>query len=113
MSEHTPGPWVRGEATFFRPPEAGAQVIVVAAKGTEGRDPGEPFFVCVTGKLSDPPHHIERSWADALLIAAAPDLLEALESVEFTLEEDPDDPEWTESVRRARAAIAKAKGGTP
>ena len=110
MSGHTPGPWVEGEATFVRPPEAGSQVIVVAAKGVEGRDPGEPLYVCMTGRMSDPQGRIEQSWADARLIAAAPDLLDALEALlDGWLPEGP----RLDDVVFARAAIAKAKGGIP
>jgi hypothetical protein len=55
--------------------------------------------------------------ANARLIAAAPDLLEALEDVAGLAAEamkavsnQPFDPESLLSIRRARAAIAKAKG---
>ena len=40
-------------------------------------------------------------------------LLAALEGIAWSLEEDPNDPEWSAEVRAARAAIAAARGETP
>ncbi|EFB9808977.1 hypothetical protein [Escherichia coli] len=47
---------------------------------------------------------------DALLIAAAPDLLEALQELVFLYEHDEGCRELTE-YKRAKAAISKALGG--
>lgn len=93
MTGHTPGPW--------------------RAKGAEvycGR-----LRVCSQVNAADASLNIggsvERSHANARLIAAAPDLLEALEGVIPYLEEDPDDEgDYNERIRTVRAAIAKAKG---
>jgi len=82
MSKHTPGPWA------------------VA-------DVGE-VVVCATGRTlcdvySSPATGDEQADADAHLIAAAPDMLAALELLLPYLEDCRMDSE-------ARAAIAKAKG---
>lgn len=52
----------------------------------------------------------ENSIADARLIAAAPDLLEAVEGIVSLLEAIGDVETGSDQVRTAREAIAKAKG---
>jgi hypothetical protein len=88
MSKHTPGPWrteIDGELVGplggFMPVGGGCY--------------GSPWMTGITE---------EARKADARLIAAAPELLEALRSM---LEDDDHD----EAKRKARAAIAKAEGG--
>jgi len=97
MSKHTPGPWEikRHFDSCYRyisAPEHIALAQVVWCVEEEERSP-----VCE---------------ANAHLIAAAPDLLEALEEL-FHLIDDAHDGErvftW-EMQRKARTAIAKAKG---
>ena len=89
MSEHTPGPWI------------------VDALGY-GYDISAPEARCLITTSSDP----KMVWgaiareADARLIAAAPELLEALESLLAQVEQYGHKPECD----AARAAIAKAKG---
>lgn len=103
-AKHTPGPW---------------QVHMSHVYGSE------PTSVMVAQVLSADPHHM----ADRCLIAAAPELLEALEAVTDSLEAElqarypveaeghspyPDmkrrfDRDMAE-VAAARAAIAKARG---
>ena len=99
MSKHTPGPWVVYEFV-------------------DGYDIRAPEAECYVVTASDP----EAVWgaigreADAHLIAAAPELLEALELAlaahNRLLASDPLKAAWTfgrfEAI--ARAAIAKAKG---
>ena len=48
--------------------------------------------------------------ADAYLIAAAPDLLEALQHLLNTMFDGPDESDAAHAVSKAREAIAKAKG---
>ncbi len=58
--------------------------------------------------------YVDNLYADATLIAAAPELLEALEEIEQQLAEHPDKDTGNSKVHyvwhKARAAIAKAKG---
>lgn len=89
---HTPGPWVIGKHDHD-------VVMVDTASGTAICD--------VYGESDDRP-------ANARLISAAPDLLEALETLKRVVSKmrhtlDDDDP----ALERAREAIAKAKGDKP
>jgi len=94
MSKHTPGPW---------------EVVELV----DGYDIRCPESRCRIATASDP----EAAWGaigreeDACLIAAAPELLEAL--VDFIkLFGADDDPMLIELLNKARAAITKAKGNT-
>ncbi len=99
MSKHTPGPW-----------EANGYHIRQRVTGT--RSIAE---VAYTGPHHTPAHEYPKSCrlvdeANARLIAAAPDLLEALEAIMGS-----DVFEWNGSAAfwlqdKVRAAIAKAKG---
>jgi hypothetical protein len=88
MSKHTPEPWKIGAL------ESG-QAAVDGADGSE-----------VTGFVSIP---------DAHLIAAAPDMLAALEAILPMLPQSLTtatwgDPSWTDAIRRVESAIKKARG---
>ncbi len=89
--KHTPGPWKAHfeEAYFVTGPDLGRVAMMMNLKGKHG----------LAGRRSG-----EESAANCRLIAAAPDLLEALRSM---LEDDDHD----EAKRKARAAIAKAEAG--
>ena len=85
-AQHTPGPWVTGPASWERN--------------------GDVRYTLVGIK--------EANWPDCRLIAAAPDLLEALRHFAAL---DPDHPPagilptaWSAALEAARAAIAKATG---
>lgn len=89
MSKHTPGPWVKKGIHWT----GKNNEIVFVSNG--------PAF----GSESD----FESAKANARLIAAAPELLEALEDLcECILETRG--PSATLALKSARAAIAKAKG---
>lgn len=92
MSKHTPGTWQAINWTYHS-----TSTVVVD-------DPS-----VVTGKRVIAECATEE---DARLIAAAPDLLEALQTLleegEFT--DYPNTKQW-QAVQAARAAIAKVKGG--
>jgi len=90
---HTPGPWMASQAFFF-----GHDSWQIT--GTNGDT--SPFLCHL---IDDTPDYA----ANARLIAAAPELLAALEA----LCEDKylADPINADRMRAARAAIAKAKGG--
>jgi hypothetical protein len=84
--KHTPGPWALSE-TASR---------VILGKASHGR-----MAVCVMQNTQS--EHYE---ANCQLIAAAPDLLEALIAIESCLA--PDDNDY--AARKVREAIAKAEG---
>mgnify|MGYP001600623960 CR=1 FL=1 len=98
-TKHTPGPWKVTELdwdssdTYINP----------------SRETGEFALICrMTGS------HAHKN-ANARLIAAAPELLEALEealTAPFGLVRGDDARKQTDFVTKARAAIAKAKGET-
>ena len=91
-TKHTPGPWTVGKCGE------------VVAGGTT---------------LADVYGDDEQADIDARLMAAAPDLLEALKDIaddytdRFDLESPSTNPGIKNYVRLARAAIAKAQGETP
>jgi len=91
MSKHTPGPWVVYELI-------------------DGYDIRSPEAECWVATASDP----EAVWGaigreeDARLIAAAPEMLEALENL-LKVHEGKDGTQHN-AADIARAAIAKAKG---
>jgi hypothetical protein len=94
---HTLGPWTILEDAFAYPgieADGGTFSVVILGYPDHGDDGG------VRGRTE------EEALANAHLIAAAPDLLEALESMLAIT--DRDHVVWDE----AREAIAKAKGET-
>lgn len=94
MSKHTPGPW-----NYTMDKERGWDFKLTA-------DHGKTAIVSGCGCCDSPWVSCE---ADARLIAAAPELLEALELVVSFV--DAGQGTWTvEEQNKARAAIAKAKG---
>ena len=100
MAEHTPGPWERTCTAFG--------LLGVASVETWER------IVMLTPHKDDPKYG--ESYANANLIAAAPDLLYALESL--MVEINPPTPGSIGETRinmvysAAKAAVAKARGGT-
>lgn len=88
QTKHTPGPWLVGQTITAPHPD---------------RFPGSHERITVAQRVNRP--------ADARLIAAAPDMLDALQSLvdmaaTFSTELHKDHPD----VLAARAAIAKARG---
>jgi hypothetical protein len=103
--KHTKGPWraVGGdELVFVERPN-------IAHVGVTGGNAYKAPFVVVGN-----PGHRGSDEADARLIAAAPDLLEALKQVLGWIDSwDPNftqDEEWPETRHHVNAAIAKAEG---
>lgn len=91
MSAHTPGPWTLGSR-------------VISA------DTHDTFNVAVallSSAREAPELSEDERAANGRLIAAAPDLLEALEEMVDAVGFGSEDP----SVERARAAVVKARGG--
>jgi hypothetical protein len=93
MSKHTPGPWA---------------VNPMNAQVDEFGGQGMPLPVCHMLWPTDKRKEAE-TMANARLIAAAPDLLEALERI--LADGDVRDILGKADMSKARSAIAKARGG--
>ena len=96
--KHIPGPWEFDEAGSWKDGKRTSTEYFV-------RRPGDD--VAIASDIIDPANDDQPSKANAHLITAAPDLLEALESIVKCLEYSDDAPA---RMDMARAAIAKAKG---
>lgn len=97
MDKHTPGPWEEHpiDSTAIQVRAGGAVVAEVATASYYTRLSAEQV-------------------ANARLIAAAPELLEALEGLLSALDRQMTDPDRLfRSKTAARAVAAKAKGGAP
>lgn len=93
--KYTPGPWYANME-----PGVNAPVYIKGEKGTF------PIVDFVYGKEGDSDNNYENAKANAQLIAAAPELLEALKS----LTDKCDKGGWLqEEIDQARKAIAKAE----
>ena len=96
MSNHTPGPWKVVDRTAFRRGASDARWEIDDAEGKH------QFWIALA--INE---------ADARLVAAAPDLLGALEMVRDADEDCKRDglPRWCTDAARARidAALAKAE----
>ena len=90
-----PGPWVIGTSSRHG---------VHCVDAVDPKD-GLLFEVCEVWGIDDNAEETEHSWANARLIAAAPDLLDALQVISSYPE-----PDQLEMRIIARAAIAKATG---
>lgn len=87
-SQHTPGPWhLRGDTILVKPS-------------------------CIIGQCDRGGKHPETIMANARLIAAAPELLQALKHCLCYLEADSDDPDEYATFNEAYAAVKKATRGT-
>jgi hypothetical protein len=98
MNKHTPGPWYHDFASGMK--NGNPQVVEYFVR----RDGDN---VSIAADIVDPEKCVP-SEANARLIAAAPDLLEALENIADIVAD-----EWgthRPCVMRAYAAIAKARG---
>lgn len=92
VAKHTPGPWYVSSSNFNH-------IIVSEADGTT-----------VGWTTNYPPPENARGEANAHLIAAAPDLLEALEALADDHEFGATGTIRQDHLRAARLAIAKARG---
>lgn len=95
MSKHTKGPWevVRTDAG-----------IIVRTESAKKTRAGASRYAAIGGFDRSDPEQLAEALANARLIAAAPELLEALKDL---LEQTGIDGWWAE---KARDAIAKATG---
>lgn len=93
---HTPGPWMVHETGFYTNP------FKITARGKHGAVANIPHSEITT---------TARQSANARLIAAAPDLLAALDQVDAYLSPfDGEEDAYAEIRSVIRQAIAKAKG---
>ena len=103
MSEHTPGPWIAAERDA---PEQPLPCMPRISVGQPVESGGPSLEQCVAwiipSRFGGTQHE-----ANANLIAAAPDLLEALKAV---IEYLPLKPHVNSAYNRAQVAIAKAEG---
>ena len=98
MSKHTPGPWFIGTDRY----DYGRHIYAEQKVGDEYCEEYHPLIATTSDDEPD------IDWeANARLIAAAPELLKALEIVEPIIDEVMAS---VEPGRMARAAIAKARG---
>jgi hypothetical protein len=97
VSKHTPGPWVIRTAATYR-----SQIEAINGKGRAD----------VVARITTPKGGAEASDANARLIAAAPDMLEALEAIAPMLPHGAvdNDPQWAGAINAVRNAIKKARG---
>lgn len=93
IAKHTPGPWV-----INVDPEDTNEVWGIT--GADG-----------TGVVETDMGYYNPKMPDALLIAAAPELLEACEWLLMYMEDEMDKDVTRKGVAFAQEAIAKAKGG--
>lgn len=100
MSAHTPGPW-------FTSRPHGTIYIEARLRGSTLQE------VAAVGPTEAP----EQQEANARLVAAAPELLEALQLLEAEMvlsgNAGSEDYGWKPAIEKTRAAIAKATGATP
>lgn len=106
MSKHTPGPWVVNREKYAHITNTMFAGIVADICYVAGE---EPLFVCTP---TDWIVTADERLPNARLIAAAPDLLEALQDVLAWIDEIGAEAKRrdTERLAPARAAIAKAEG---
>lgn len=105
--QHTPGPWQVEE--FYWPESQSFAPEITAGRAGEGGD-STRYIAKMLGVI---PAVVGETLANARLIAAAPELLEALVWAIRELEETEDGlcPDFQAAITAARAAIAKATGG--
>lgn len=95
--KHTPGPWTQLDQEH---------AISIVSAGIVIADVFKPDDNCVSPPMSE-------TLDNARLIAAAPDLLKALEEVARWDEESGIEDEWPVVMENVRQAIAKAEGREP
>lgn len=107
-TKHTPGPWIH---------ETGPDAPIGSVVDKLGETIAQAQENCHCGRSEDAGRAMQQMRnANARLIAAAPEMLEALEAM-VALSDDPADAGFGDFMMRdlaaqklARAAIAKAKG---
>lgn len=98
MSAHTPGPWSVYE-------DEDEPTLVV------GHEKMPSYHIPLWGRVLSETPPTEEDRANARLIAAAPDMLDALKAY-IAADESGDHDSFVNAYEGARAAIAKAEGET-
>ncbi len=104
MSKHTNGPWKAYEASERCPLPVGCPVEV----GTETGKGRRTDTICEMVGQGNGKYDPVVTWANARLIAAAPDLLKACKDVLSTIEGGDNDDSF---IRAMQEAVKKAEGG--
>lgn len=106
MNSHTPGPWKWRRVTADR----GALIAMLLETEDRPRPHNDPCIMAAredwVGFLDNAP----TGEANARLIAAAPELLEALEGILWALDSNNLGQFTPSAIKAARAVIAKATG---
>ena len=102
MSAHTPGPWMVGVSSKYGTNNAN----IIFSNGGES-SVATVYGLPMNTKLEEVDSHYAEGLANARLIAAAPDMLEALCALVLNI--DAGGP-TLDAMRDARAAIVKATG---
>jgi hypothetical protein len=98
-SKHTPGPWNIGTGESWD----GAEELIIF----DGDAPRAGYRVNAICKVSPMVSATDKDLSNAILIAAAPDLLEALQGILAVVNVRIDDPRCA-TFDAARAAVSKA-----
>lgn len=101
MNKHTPGPWYHDFASGMK---NGNAVLLEYFVRRDGDD------IAIAADIADPVTG-SPSEANARLIAAAPDLLEALQGLLRGIANGPDEANAAMLVAKARDAVNKATKG--
>ena len=101
MSKYTPGPWSVADL-----PHA----VVVQTESPSKSKYGASRYAAIGGFDRGNPEQLAEALANARLIAASPELLDALDALLSACELPGDHCEIEQALPKARAAIAKATG---
>lgn len=102
---HTPGPWHTEDVTFYSPIAKDKEWVEIWTRGPDG---GKQNIVALSG-YGEEGFELKTQKANARLIAAAPELLEAAK-LAFKNFPKPDSPTLLRVAMVLEQAIAKAEG---
>ncbi len=112
MTKHTPGPW----KVYAQPISGKADAILESIEQVQATDiiADHIYLIDAGGKCAAIAGCGPTSEANAYLVAAAPDLLEAVYILQHhsNLQFPHEDPDYEKDIAFMQAAIAKAEGRT-